>query len=107
MQACEAGAVPRKERLLPPEDVAFEYMLNALRLPEGFRQDDFAARSGLPWSFVAPGIEHALALGLMEAAGERLWRPTTRGRQFLNDLQGLFLPEAAPAAAAAGPASRG
>lgn len=100
MRACEAGAIPRNERLLAPADVAFEYMLNALRLPGGFHEADFAARSGLDWSSVADGMHHALTLGLMEAAGSGRWRPTVRGRLFLNDLQGLFLPSAPPEPAA-------
>jgi putative oxygen-independent coproporphyrinogen III oxidase len=97
MQACEAGSIPRNERLLDSADVAFEYMLNALRLPGGFREADFVARSGLAWSAVAGAIERALALGLMEPGGGGNWRPTARGRQFLNELQGLFLPETQPA----------
>lgn len=105
MQACETGAIPRNERLLAPAEVAFEYLLNALRLPGGFREADFTARSGLAWSSVAAGMEQALALGLMEAAGSGRWRPTARGRLFLNDLQGLFLPAMPPEPAAAGAAA--
>ncbi len=72
-------------------DLAFEFMLNALRLTEGFDLSVFAARTGLEPAGLEPALEAGIARGLLERAGSR-WRPTARGRRFLNDLQGLFLP---------------
>ena len=73
-------------------DLPFEYMLNALRLIEGFALQDFADRTGLPLSAVQGGIEQGMAKGLLQRDGGRIV-PTTRGMDFLSDLQALFLPD--------------
>ncbi|MEX2125913.1 MAG: radical SAM family heme chaperone HemW [Woeseia sp.] len=95
MKGSEAGALDCVLQKLEPADIAFEYMLNALRLRDGFAEASFRARTGLPWGAVAPGMDRAAALGLIESSGQAAWAPTARGRRFLNDLQALFLPEPA------------
>jgi oxygen-independent coproporphyrinogen-3 oxidase len=74
-------------------DLPCEFMMNALRLAEGFPAALFTERTGLPLSVVAEPLERAEARGLLERDALRI-RPTPRGRRFLNDLLGLFLPEA-------------
>jgi putative oxygen-independent coproporphyrinogen III oxidase len=71
-------------------DLPFEFMLNALRLNEGFSRDCFEGRTGLPLAAVARKLEHAQRRGLLQVhpAG---WQPTALGRRFLNDLQAAFL----------------
>jgi putative oxygen-independent coproporphyrinogen III oxidase len=71
-------------------ELPFEFMLNALRLNEGFERDCYESRTGLPFSGLAKKLAGARERGLMEptAAG---WRPTELGRRFLNDLQASFL----------------
>jgi putative oxygen-independent coproporphyrinogen III oxidase len=71
-------------------ELPFEFMLNALRLNEGFERDCYESRTGLPFSGLAKKLAGAHERGLMEptAAG---WRPTELGRRFLNDLQASFL----------------
>ena len=71
-------------------DLPFEYMLNALRLREGFALQDFIARTGLPLTAIAKGLEAAESKGLIERDMARV-RPTERGFDFLSDLQELFL----------------
>jgi oxygen-independent coproporphyrinogen-3 oxidase len=78
------------ERVLGAKELPFEFMLNALRLVEGFPVELFAARSGLPLSLVEPGLERAAEKGLIERDQKRI-RPTDKGRRFLDDLVGLFL----------------
>ena len=80
-------------RRLAPADVAFEYMLNALRLPDGFRAADFEARTGLPFTAVRASVAAACEDGLLDAVGHACWRPSELGFRFLNDLQARFLPE--------------
>lgn len=96
MQHCEGGRLPPA---LPvaSDDLAFEFMLNVLRLPEGFEEADFSARTGLPFSAVAPALATARRLGLLEQAQAGRWRPGPHGLAFLNDLQALFLPGRDPA----------
>jgi|SRR5215469_1005346 len=73
------------------QDLAFEYMLNRLRLTAGFGAEEFEAATGLPAAAILRPIEQALELKLLETTLEG-WRTTPRGRACLNDLQGLFLP---------------
>lgn len=98
MQAVEGGDAGKRARLAPA-DLAFEYMLNVLRLPEGFGEDDFRQRTGLPFGVLAGPMARARADGLIEPCGPGRWRPSDRGRRFQNDLQGLFLPERRDSAA--------
>ncbi|MBI3898773.1 MAG: oxygen-independent coproporphyrinogen III oxidase-like protein [Gammaproteobacteria bacterium] len=72
-------------------DVIFEFMLNALRLCDGFTSALFSERTGLALADIEPALRLARERGLLEESGTRL-RPTQRGQQFLNDLQLLFLP---------------
>jgi len=86
-----------ERRLVPLEDLPFEYMLNALRLVEGFEEADFEARTGLESAVVAPTLAAAQQRRLIESVtrqeGSTRWRPTELGRRFLNDLQQMFLPK--------------
>jgi oxygen-independent coproporphyrinogen-3 oxidase len=80
------------ERSVPPTELPFEFMLNALRLVEGFPVALFAERTGLPIHLVERKLEAAEAKGLIERDWRRI-RPTERGRHFLNELLESFLPE--------------
>ena len=98
MKASEAGRPEVPMELLADADLPFEFMLNALRLKQGFTTRNFEAATGLPWSVAEPGVARAVSLGLMTGGGasegNALFLPTGRGRRFLNDLQALFLPGA-------------
>ena len=76
-------------------ELAFEYMLNALRLKDGFALPQFTERTGLPVTAIAQALEHAERRGLIERDLARV-RPSVRGFDFLNDLQALFLPPNGP-----------
>lgn len=71
-------------------ELPFEYMLNALRLREGFALQDFMDRTGLPLTTIANGLQAAQSKGLIERDLTHV-RPTERGFDFLSDLQELFL----------------
>ena len=89
-------------RVLSAGDLAFEFCLNALRLVEGFDADLFEARTGLSWSVLAAPVAEARGRGLVTSGADRRLVPTTLGRQFLNDLQAIFLPTG-PESRASGP----
>ena len=72
------------------KELAFEFMLNALRLKEGVSLVQFLERTGLPPSSIAQALETARGRGLLEADPARI-QPTERGFDFLSDLQQLFL----------------
>ena len=72
-------------------DLAFEYMLNALRLRGGFALQDFVERTGQSVASIAPALDKAEAQGLVARDMAQV-RPTERGFDFLSNLQELFLP---------------
>jgi oxygen-independent coproporphyrinogen-3 oxidase len=75
---------------VPRGQLPFEFMLCALRLRHGFDAALFGQRTGLPPSAVVRGLREARARGWIEDDGTHV-RPTTRGFDFLSDLQALFL----------------
>ena len=79
-------------------DLPFEFMMNALRLREGFAVELFTERTGLPISAAHKPLARAEEKGLIERDHQRI-RPTELGRRFLNDLLELFLPDAQAAGA--------
>jgi oxygen-independent coproporphyrinogen-3 oxidase len=89
--AVSAAARVAETRIVAADELPFEFCLNALRLNAGFAVAEFEARTGQPASALEPGITAAVARGLLERDRAQ-WRPTLRGRRFLNDLQALFLP---------------
>ena len=81
-----------EERLVPPQELPFEFMLNALRLVEGFSVPLFAERTGLPLHLMEAQLAKAEEENLLERDWRRI-RPTERGRHFLNELLAAFLPD--------------
>jgi oxygen-independent coproporphyrinogen-3 oxidase len=85
-----AQAIGGGERIAP-ERRPFEFMLNALRLNEGFSLADFEAWTGLPRVSIADRLQRAAAQRWLDITGERV-APTELGRRFTNDVVALFLP---------------
>ncbi len=79
-----------EDRVVDSAEIGFEFMLNALRLREGFSTGMFAARTGMQLDTL-PGYAQALSRGLLEAAGDQV-RATELGWRFLNDTVECFLP---------------
>ena len=73
-------------------DLPFEFMLNALRLKNGFSLPQFTERTGLPMTAIQKALDEAERKGLIERDFARV-KPSVRGFDFLNDLQALFLAE--------------
>ncbi len=80
------------DRRLSQEDVIVEFMMNALRLTDGFPVPLFQERTGLPISVAMNALKTAEQRGLL-TRGARTICPTDTGRRFLNDLLCLFLPD--------------
>ena len=78
------------EKTIAPGELPFEFMLNALRLSDGFPIELFQARTGLPFSSVLASLEIAEAKGLIERDLKHV-RPSAKGQRFLNELLELFL----------------
>ncbi len=71
-------------------DLPFEFMLNALRLREGFDPRIFTERTGLPLLKIDDALGKAIERGWLVHDGASI-KPTVRGFDFLNDVQQLFL----------------
>jgi oxygen-independent coproporphyrinogen-3 oxidase len=91
-----AAASPARiggDEFLTPARRPFDYMLNALRLVEGFRLRDFEARTGVRRAAIAAPLATAFAEGWLAPSpgdADRLL-PTELGRRFTNDVVSLFL----------------
>ncbi|TSE18474.1 Oxygen-independent coproporphyrinogen-III oxidase-like protein YqeR [Tepidimonas alkaliphilus] len=92
MEQARAGQPVAQEHEVAARDLPFEFMLNALRLREGVELALFSERTGLPISTVSAPIEAARARGWLDMRDGRI-APTTRGYDWLSDLQALFLPD--------------
>jgi putative oxygen-independent coproporphyrinogen III oxidase len=80
---------------LSRSDLMLEFMLNALRLNEGFAEDLFVARTGLSLEELEQTTTEVRRKGLLERNAVGIWRPTDLGTRFLNDLQSEFIVEEA------------
>lgn len=79
------------------EDIAaerrpFEFMLNALRLRDGFALALFEPRTGLPLSAIEPTLVAGEQRGWLRRDRGQL-HSTELGWRFLNDVMGSFLPD--------------
>jgi oxygen-independent coproporphyrinogen-3 oxidase len=90
MQAAEAGNAAAEEREVGAGEIGFEFMMNALRLNDGFAAALYEERTGLPLTTVLKGLEEAERRGLIARDHARI-APTALGRRFLNDLLQIFL----------------
>ena len=94
IESAEAGQAIQERRDVTPADVPFEFMMNALRLNQGFATGLFEERAGMPLTVVLRELEEAERRGLIER-DHALVAPTALGRRFLNDLLQIFLRERA------------
>ncbi|MGI4936441.1 MAG: radical SAM family heme chaperone HemW, partial [Janthinobacterium lividum] len=87
-----AGNAIQEEVEIGRGELGFEFMLNALRLTDGFEVNQFSARTGLPITAVEGALNAAEAKGLLYR-DHKIIKPTELGGRFLNDLQQMFLEE--------------
>ena len=88
-----AGGAVAQQHEVARRDLPFEYMLNALRLKDGFTLAHYTASTGLAPVTIEDALREARRRGWLEQQGD-CWRPTARGFDLLSDLQQLFLPGA-------------
>jgi len=86
------GAAVQAESRLARDDLCFEFMMNALRLNDGFSAELFTERTSLPLLLIRAELERAEQRGLLVHDLQRI-APTALGRRFLNDLLEIFLRE--------------
>lgn len=81
----------QSEEIIAAKDLPFEFMLNAMRLTEGFPLSLFTERTGLPLTAILTPLAELEKQGLIERDHLRL-KPTLKGQRFLNSLLHHFLP---------------
>ena len=79
------------EKILTRDDAAFEFMMNTLRLNNGFETELFQQHVGLPISVVEKALKEAEEKNWISWDLKRI-KPTNTGRQYLNNLLELFMP---------------
>ena len=90
MERALAGNALASDDEVARSALPFEFMLNALRLRDGFELARFSERTGLPLSAIKATLADAEQRGWIERDAAHV-RPSARGFDFLNDLQALFL----------------
>lgn len=76
--------------ILAAKEIPFEFMLNTLRLPNGFNKALFQERTNLPLASINAMLEKAKNMGLLTITAQKIM-PTPHGTMFLNDLLQLFI----------------
>ncbi|RZJ17667.1 MAG: oxygen-independent coproporphyrinogen III oxidase-like protein, partial [Haliea sp.] len=90
MENALAGQAVAQDEEVARAELPFEFMLNALRLKDGFLLAQFIERTGLPLTAIEQPLQEAERKGLVVRDLVRV-KPSERGFDFLSDLQGLFL----------------
>lgn len=90
MEGVAQGAQIQTEDTLGKDDLAFEFMMNVLRLNDGFDEALFQERTSLPLLLIRRELQEAERRGLLSRDLQRI-APTLQGQRFLNDLLELFL----------------
>ena len=90
MEAAESGNAVDNTWQIERADLGFEFMINALRLIDGFDIGLFQQRTGMPWETISMRLAEASGKGLITQNLQTI-KPTLLGQRYLNDLLALFL----------------
>lgn len=93
MESAKRGNATGGESELSANDAVFEFMLNALRLTDGFELSLFSERTGLSEQLLELRLRYPIQRGLLSYGSNGIISPTSLGRRFLNDLIACFLPD--------------
>jgi oxygen-independent coproporphyrinogen-3 oxidase len=91
MDKALAGQACSNEHVVTADQLPGEFMINALRLAEGFEPVRFVERTGQSLVTIDAALARARERGLIELSSDGRWRASPRGFDFLSDLQALFL----------------
>jgi len=90
LEKMRSGIAVQEETEISRDALGFEFMLNALRLQDGFPVNLFSERTGLGINTIETALNQAEAKGLLHRDYKQI-RPSELGHRFLNDLQEMFL----------------
>jgi coproporphyrinogen III oxidase-like Fe-S oxidoreductase len=83
------------QKILQTQELPIEFMLNAMRLKDGFEQSLFSKTTGLLNAHLQPVLNELEQKGLLDLSNNRI-KPTAIGFNFLNDILMAFSPESFP-----------
>ncbi len=92
LENIQAGRPIQEETQIDSASLPFEFLMNSLRLADGFPPALFESRTAQPISRILPALRAAEADGLLDIGPEKI-APTLKGRRFLNVLLERFLDE--------------
>lgn len=92
MEFVPEGKAVDQEWRIERNALSFEFMMNALRLHDGFTSDLFQQRTGVPLITIRDTLNNAVQQGLLMHQDNKI-QPTLKGRRFLNNLLEMFLNE--------------
>ncbi len=90
LENIRSGNAVQEETQVEARSLPFEFLMNALRLADGFHPSLFEARTAQPLTHILPKLKAAEAEGLLDVGPEKI-APTLKGRRFLNVLLERFL----------------
>ena len=93
MLAAGTDTVISSVRDVADEERVLEFMMNSLRLTDGFPAGLFSSRTGLSLDYAATALAQARERGLLENSAARI-QPTELGQRFLDDLLQIFFQHA-------------
>jgi oxygen-independent coproporphyrinogen-3 oxidase len=90
MEKVSSQNMIESETTIHESDLAFEFMMNHLRLIDGFSIQSFEEKTGLNISAIDKELKAAIDKKLI-SMNQVMIKPTLLGQRFLNDLLGIFL----------------
>jgi len=93
MQHIKEGTAAKQTNTLSDEDIIFEFMMNALRLRQGFSKQQFESHTGLSAKSLTTSLQTHIDAGLLVSEGDRI-RCSKRGYELLDDVLQNWLPNA-------------
>ena len=90
MEKVSSQNMIESETIIHENDLAFEFMMNHLRLIDGFSIQSFEEKTGLNISAIDKELKAAIDKKLI-SMNQVMINPTLLGQRFLNDLLGIFL----------------
>ncbi len=91
MQKAGSNQAVADEKIVLKDDIILEFMMNALRLRDGFSTSLFSTRTSLPISYIQPLLDIAQARELVMCEKDHI-KPTEKGLSYLNELLEIFMP---------------
>ncbi|AJI53369.1 radical SAM family heme chaperone HemW [Francisella philomiragia] len=80
----------KDSNVVSQDDLVYEFMLNTLRLRDGFSFDLFERQTFLPRSIIQNNLQTSIDRGLLKVNKDNI-KPTDKGYLFLNDCINIFI----------------